>query len=452
MIDLSRYVAGLNAKPVAVYGLGLSGMASVRALRAAGADVRAWDDDAEKRRVAEGHGAKIDPLDDLTGYAALILAPGIPLHFPQPHAVVLCARAAGVDIMGDVELLARSGHGLRTIGITGTNGKSTTTALVGHVLTQCGVKVAVGGNIGTAVLDLDLAGCAAIVIELSSYQLDLCPDFAPDIAVHINLTPDHIDRHGSIEGYVDAKMRIFRGPGDAVTGMDDAPSRSMHDRVVEAGQRRVYPVSVQSVLDGGVYVLDDILHDGEETFVLRDLPALRGVHNQQNAAMAYQVGRLMGLDEGAILRSFKTYPGLPHRMFKVRQIGNVAYINDSKATNADAAGKALACMDDIFWILGGKPKEGGLDGLDPFMGRIRQAFVIGSAADDFAAWLVDRNIPVHRSGTLDHAVRDAHDAAQAFGRGFVLLSPACASFDQFKSFEHRGDVFSSLVMALEGPA
>ncbi len=462
MIDLKAYAIETDGKPVAVLGLGLSGLSTVRALVAAGVAVVAWDDNADAREAAQQEGATIEDLSnvDLTGFANLILAPGIPLHFPKPHPVVLRAREAGVDVIGDIELLHRSGHGLKTIGITGTNGKSTTTALLGHVLKRCGVANVIGGNIGKAVLDLSLPHDAhnVIVLELSSYQLDLCDRFAPDIALHLNLTPDHIDRHGDVDGYIAAKMRIFNGAGQAIIGVDDAASFEMLQNVQKAGQREAHAISVTKKITGGVYVENSILHDAlfgdaVEIGSLGALSTLHGTHNHQNVAAAYTIARLLGIKGQAILKAMETYPGLPHRMFTVRQINGVSYVNDSKATNADAAARALSCYKNIYWIVGGKAKEGGLSGLEPFMDRVRCAFVIGEAAGEFSDWLKNYNVAFTVSETLDRAIHAAHELAQESrgqpgGMEAVLLSPACASFDQFRSFEHRGDVFTEIVKML----
>ncbi|MGZ9109059.1 MAG: UDP-N-acetylmuramoyl-L-alanine--D-glutamate ligase [Micavibrio sp.] len=462
MIDLKDYAATLNQKPVAVFGLGLSGLSAIRALVAAGVRVVAWDDQDSRRTDAQKTGAEIQDLEraDFSAFAVLILAPGIPLHFPKPHPVVLRAREAGIEIIGDIELLHRSNHGRKTIGITGTNGKSTTTALTGHVLKRCGVDTVIAGNIGHAALEIDLPQReeSAIVLELSSYQLDLCPTFAPDIAIHLNLTPDHIDRHGDLAGYVDAKMRIFKGKGAAIIGIDDGPSLQMMERVQKAGERDVFLISTTMRLTGGVFVENGIIFDAMngpavEIGSLAALSNLPGVHNHQNITAAYVAARLMGLNPESILKAMETYPGLPHRLYMVRHINGVGYINDSKATNANAAGKALACYKNIYWIVGGKPKAGGLDGLEPYMDRIIQAYVIGDATDDFSLWLKNHGVAFTRSETLDRAVADAHKLAQKNrgqpgGAGVVLLSPACASFDQFQSFEHRGRVFTDLVLAL----
>lgn len=468
MMDLTRYQQAIGSSPVAVYGIGLSGLSTIRALRRANITVTAWDERSEAREAAAQAGAQIADLAEIdwSDYAALILSPGIPLHYPSPPEIVQKARAAGIEIIGDIELLDRAGHGRKTIGITGTNGKSTTTALLGHVLKRCGVEAAIGGNIGKPVLDLDVPADegGVFIVELSSYQLDLCRDFAPDIAVHLNLTPDHIDRHGDLKGYIAAKMRIFRGKGIAVMGVDDAESLGMLEEIRKTGGREIHPVSVTKKLEGGVYVDNGVLYDAlfneaVEIGPLSALTTLQGVHNHQNIAAAYTVARLMGLKGAAILKAMETYPGLPHRMLTIRRINGVSYVNDSKATNADAASRALSCYKNIYWILGGQPKEGGLAGLENLMSRVRHGFVIGAAAEDFAAWLGNYNIPVTDCGTLDRAVMAAHDLAQKDrgqpgGQEAVLFSPACASFDQFRSFEHRGEVFTDLVRALpdnDGP-
>ncbi len=453
MIDLRAYIRTLNSKPVMVFGLGVSGLATVRALVAGGASVTAWDDDKGKRNFAGDMGACIQDPVDMSGYGLLVLSPGIPLHFPNPHPSVLRAREAGIEIIGDIELLHRSGHGLKTIGITGTNGKSTVTALTGHILDGCGFHAVVGGNIGRAVLDLDLKGKEAIILELSSYQLDLCTTFSPDIAAHLNLTPDHLDRHGDLEGYIDAKMQIFRGKGVAIIGVDDDSSLSMLDRAQKGGERDIYKISTTGKTDRGAYVENGILFDvtGTQPVAVGSLSGcitLPGIHNHQNAAAAYTICRLMGMSPQPIMEAITTYPGLPHRMFITQIINGIPYINDSKATNADAAGKALACYSDVYWILGGKPKEGGLSGLEPFMDRICHAFVIGEAEKDFSLWLDHRNVSVTPCGTLEKAVTGAHRLAQERGGGVVLFSPACSSFDQFQSFEHRGNVFTDLVRKL----
>lgn len=439
MIDVSKFVETLGGKPVAVFGLGLSNIAAIKALVAAGAKAIAWDDNDANLRAAEEVGATVKDLtgEKLGKYACLVLAPGVP-YTVNPHPVVVAAQEAGIEILCDIEILSRIGHGIKTIGITGTNGKSTTTALIGHILNTCGVHAAVGGNIGTPALALDLPEAdaekgekRAIVLELSSYQLDLCPKFAPRIAVLLNISPDHLDRHGDMDGYVAAKKRIFRGTGDAVIGIDDELSEKLADDVTSRMERKVYRIYARDPVVSGL-----------------EIPTLRGLHNQQNMSAAYNVASLMDIPHDDIIAAMRTFPGLPHRQYLVRAIGNVQYINDSKATNGDAASRALDSFDHIYWIAGGKPKEGGLEGLERFGNRIECVYLIGEAAEDFARWCADHDIKHEICGTMDKAVARAHEDAQAEGEGVVLLSPACASFDQYNGFEARGDHFTAIVNAL----
>lgn len=461
MIDVSAFVQTLGGKAVAVYGLGLSNMSAIRALRAVGATVVAGDDKGDKLQAARDLGAETPVQflnEDFSRYACLVLAPGIPLDFPVPHPVVTKAREAGIEILCDIEILHRCHHNRTTIGITGTNGKSTTTVLTGHILNNSGIPAVVGGNIGIPALDLDLPPeGGTIVLEMSSFQLDLCPTFAPHIAVHLNLSPDHMDRHGTMENYAASKLRLFRGRGEAVIGIDDEPSRKMFETVKAAGERALYSVSVKGPVTDGVYIQDGGVFDAmagiaTEAFRL-NTSTLPGVHNHQNAAAAYCIARLLERPADAIYEAMKTFPGLRHRQFPVRAINGVAYINDSKATNAAAAARALECYRRIYWIAGGRPKEGGLDGLDGYMDRVRHAFLIGEAAEEFSKWLDRRGVPYSVSQTLDRAVSEAHHRAQSErgepgGMGTVLLSPACASFDQFSNFEERGNLFTQLVEAL----
>ncbi len=434
MIDVSPFVNSLNGKPVAVFGLGLSNMAAIKALVAAGASVTAWDDNTSRHDEAAILGASLKGLSakDLSIYGCLVLAPGVPFTH-NPHAVVVAAQDSGIEILCDIEILHRCDHGVKTIGITGTNGKSTTTALIGHILNACGIHAAIGGNIGTPALALDLprAEKGAIVLELSSYQLDLCTTFAPDIAVLLNLSPDHIDRHGNMDGYVAAKKRIFRGAGAAVIGADDDLSIALAAEI--KGVRNVYQISAT---DDAVQGLD--------------IPTLRGTHNHQNMAAAYQVAQLMGLSHDDIIAAMHSFGGLAYRQFLVRVMGAVSYINDSKATNADAAAKALDSFTNIHWIIGGRAKDGGLSGLEHYKDRIECAYIIGEAADDFAKWCLKNDVAYEMCGTMDQAVAKAHDHTQGVTVATtVLLSPACASFDQYSGFEARGDDFTAHVMNLE---
>jgi UDP-N-acetylmuramoylalanine--D-glutamate ligase len=440
MIDLSSY----KGRTLAVLGLGKSGLSAARTLSEAGAQILAWDD-SEDTRQASGL-----PLTDLTrhdfaGVDALVISPGIPHTYPEPHPVAAKAKAANVPLICDVELLCRACPEAEYIAITGTNGKSTTTALIAHILREFRPAEA-GGNIGRPVMTLPALGQeGTYVLEMSSYQLELTPSLSPAGAVFLNITPDHIERHGDLNGYIAAKKNIFANPSIgsvAVIGIDTEASRKVADELGD--EWNVVRISTQAKID--IYVEDGILHDGDTKIDLKAMPTLKGQHNHENAACAYAViNRVYGIEAEAIAAAMKTFPGLPHRQFPVRTLDGVTYINDSKATNADAAARALACYDDIYWIIGGLPKEGGLAGLEIYKDRIRHTFLIGKAAPEFAKWLDQQNMPYTQCGTLEKAVAAAHAMAKS---GTVLLSPACASWDQFKSFEHRGDVFAELVRAL----
>lgn len=427
-----------KGRPVAVFGLARSGLSSIKFLKQRGVEVIAWDDDEKARDKAAALGATIEQLYEanLKPCAFLLLAPGVPLKHPAPHGVVRAAKTAGTEIICDVELFSRVYDNIRTIGITGTNGKSTTTALIHHIIKASGRPTLMGGNIGVPVFDLEIKNKPFVVLELSSYQLDLCPGFRPEISVLLNITPDHIDRHGDLDKYAAAKARMFEGGGVAIISADDEPSRNIMRQVKAAGHRLVIPLTLN----------DAKVAEIKKNFVLK------GDHNLQNAIAAYHACSVAALFDEEIFAGMRTFPGLPHRQFPVRTINNVTYINDSKATNAEAASKALASYDNIYWIAGGRPKEGGLRGLESLKARVREAFLIGEAAEDFAAWAVKNNVKHHESKTLDAAVRAAHLAAQKNAPSVVLLSPACASFDQFSSYEERGDAFAKIVNALEESA
>jgi UDP-N-acetylmuramoylalanine--D-glutamate ligase len=449
-------VTEFNNERVAVLGLARSGLAAAQALQRGGARVMAWDDAAKRREDAAAVGLPLVDLaaTDLTGVRALVLSPGIPHTFPAPHRVAARARDAGVPIIGDIELLARSCRSARYVGVTGTNGKSTTTALVAHILASAGRRVAAGGNIGVPALLLDALGAdGTYVLEMSSYQLELTPSLAFDVAVLLNITPDHLDRHGGMAGYVAAKELIFarqREGQSAVIGIDDPTCRGIAARLAAGKRQRVVTISAQDAAD--VFVADGRLIDamaGERRSVLdlRAVERLPGRHNWQNAAAAYAVVRCLGLGADAAVAGIRSFAGLAHRQELIAVIDGVRYVNDSKATNADATANALACYDAIYWIAGGIAKEGGIAALAPFFPRIRRAFLIGEAAPAFAATLEGR-VAYERSGTLDAAVAAAHAAARGQKGAAVLLSPACASFDQFSDFEARGARFRALVEAL----
>ena len=456
MIDLS-FFAGL---PVAVLGLGKSGLAAARALHASGAEVWAWDDSEDQR--AKARAAEI-PLVDLNQVnwqevTSLILSPGIPHSFPAPHPIVTACKQHDVEIIGDIELLARAQRNARYLGITGTNGKSTTTALIGHILKLSARQVEVGGNLGTPALTLEaLDNDGIYVLEMSSYQLELTLSITFDVAVLLNITPDHLDRHGGFEGYVKTKRLIFHRqtkPRTAIVGVDDATCAAIYDELKQADEQIVIGISGERAVPGGVYVEGGVLVDDSDgkriaAIDLKEIASLPGSHNGQNAAAAYAACKAVGVDPAVICACLRSFPGLAHRQQIVAVIDGVPYINDSKATNADAAAKALACYDRILWIAGGRAKEGGLQGLESFYGRIAEAFLIGEAAEDFAKTL-EGHVPVSLSGTIAQAVPAARDAATRLPGSVVLLSPACASFDQFPNFEKRGEAFVAAVKALPG--
>jgi UDP-N-acetylmuramoylalanine--D-glutamate ligase len=432
---------------VGVMGLARSGLAAVRELRAAGAVPLAWDDRPEAVEAAVALGARPGATADIPRLAALVTSPGVPLD----HPVVAATRAAGVPLTCDIELFCEAlPEEQLIIAVTGTNGKSTTAALIHHLLVAAGQDAVLGGNIGVPALDLEPGPPSRrIVLEVSSFQLDLCTGLRPRIAVWTNLSPDHLDRHGSLAGYLATKRRIFarQGAGDtALVGVDDPTSAELADELATRGLR-VVPVAVSRPLAGGISVVDgELCEDGQPVGRIDALARLRGRHNWQNAALAYGVGRTLDIRPETLLAGLAGFPGLPHRMEEVARTGSVLWINDSKATNPDSATKSLDTFDDIFWIAGGKPKPGGFRDLRPHLGRVRMAFLIGAAADEIAADLGDL-VEVRKVGTLEAAVAAAGAAAARSGArpAVVLLAPACASFDQFRSFEHRGDVFRALV-------
>lgn len=459
MVDLTHY----KDAPVAVFGLGRTGLTASQALMASGVDVWAWDDNLDARAQAESANVPLKDLYDCRWeeVQTLVLSPGIPHTHPTPHPIARLAKDSGCAIVGDTELLFKAEPSASYLGVTGTNGKSTTTALIGHILNASKIDARVGGNIGSPVLALDpLKQGGIYVLEMSSYQLELTPSAKFNIAVLLNISADHLDRHGGMKGYIDAKKLIFANQTDsdiAIVGVDDDASKAIYDTLKAQREQRVIPMSVTGVVDDGVYVAGGTLFDnltGENRAVLdlQTVPTLPGVHNWQNAAAAYAATKSAGADENRIIEGLKQYPGLPHRQELVAIIDGISYVNDSKATNADAAARALACYDMICWIAGGQSKDDSLDVLEPFIDRIATAYLIGEAADDFAAAL-PKSVAVDRCGTLDVAVQRAHERAsqeKGSNKVVVLLSPACASFDQFKSFEDRGDAFRQLVEALPG--
>ena len=461
-------VRGFEDKTVAVFGLGRTGLTAARALIAGGAKVALWDEKEAGREAARAEGLPVVDLStaDWSQFAALMLSPGVPLTHPKPHWTVEAAKAAGVEILGDVELFARTVNAApehkkpKIIAITGTNGKSTTTALIGHVCRQAGRDTRVGGNIGAGILGLeDMHGGAVYVLELSSYQLDLTSSLHADATVLLNLSPDHIDRHGSMEGYIAAKRRIFlnQGKGDtAIIGVDDPWCQQICTEITAANRRTIWPISAGKAMGRGVYALQGVLYDatGERVTEMADLlraRSLPGRHNWQNAAAAYAAAIAIGIPPQQAVEGLMTFPGLAHRMETVGKIGKVAFVNDSKATNADAARQAMSSYPKFYWIAGGVPKAGGIEDLQDLFPRVACAYLIGQAADAFGKTL-DGKAPVKQCGDIETAVAAAHADAAATGQdAIVLLSPACASFDQFSDFEARGEAFRAAVNGLVKP-
>lgn len=485
-------VPGYEGRRVAVFGLGRSGITAARALQAGGAIPILWDDGVSGRMQAQAEGFAVEDLTvaDWSGFDALVLSPGAPLTHPKPHWTVERARDASVPVIGDIELFARAVAALpqdarpRVVAVTGTNGKSTTTALIGWVLKQAGLTVHVGGNIGIGVLALPAPAAGAVyVIEVSSYQLDLTTTFAPDVAILTNISPDHLDRHGGMDGYVAAKKRIFqaqRPDAAALVGVDErwgreianslsqrvtAISSSAHPResgdpVLSRGREgEDQPVSSSSAAErlkdwvpafagmSGIEAVPRVIRIQGEYIDLTAARSLPGRHNAQNAAFAYATARALGVSHDVAVQGLLSFPGLAHRMEAIGRIGPVRFINDSKATNADAARQALTSYPSVFWIAGGRAKDGGIDDLADLFPRIAKAYLIGEAAEAFAVALGET--PHVVSTTMEAAVAAAaRDAASAGGDQIVLLSPACASFDQYPDFEARGEAFRAAALNL----
>ncbi len=460
-------ITSFAGRTVAVFGLGGSGLASAQALAAGGARVIAFDDNAKS--IAKAKDAGIETADlrtiDWSKVSSLLLAPGVPLTHPEPHWTVMLAQQAGVEVIGDIELFCRERRkiapGSPFIAITGTNGKSTTTALIAHILRTAGKDVQMGGNIGTAILSLKPPAPDRFhVVECSSYQIDLAPTIDPSVGILTNLSPDHIDRHGTMEHYAEVKERLIAQSQISLVGVDDKYSDAIGRRWAGREKPIAIPVSVQRELPWGYFLRGTQIvskaynKQPNEAEVLGDVAgigSLRGRHNAQNAAFSCGAAWHSGLTADQIQKGLSSFPGLAHRMEQVGRKGAVLFVNDSKATNADSTAQALASFTEMFWIAGGKPKEGGITSLESFFPRIKKAYLIGEAAGDFAKTL-DGKVPYEIVGTLDRAVVAGLRDAEASGlkEPVVLLSPACASFDQYPNFEVRGDKFRELVLALPG--
>lgn len=458
-------VTTFAGKRIAVFGLGRSGLVAAQALAEGGAQVVVYDDDEKSVARAKAAGLTAQDLraSDWSSLAALVLAPGVPLTHPRPHWSVLLARQTGVEIIGDIELFCRERAAVMArcplVAVTGTNGKSTTTALIAHLLKSAGRDAQLGGNIGVPVLALaPFAPGRIYVLEVSSYQIDLAPSLRPSVGVLLNVTEDHLDRHGTIENYAAIKERLaarIESGGTAVVGIDDEWTHAAARRIADAG-RRVECVSVRSPLGEGLYAENSrIMRAGKgRSELLADLAgiaSLRGLHNAQNAGCAIAAALALGLDIAEVRKGLATFPGLAHRMQPIARWGRVLFVNDSKATNADSAARALSSFQDIFWIAGGRPKTGGITSLAGYFPRIRKAYLIGEAAEEFARTL-DGKVACEISVTLERAVAAAARDAEAStaAEPVVLLSPACASFDQYPNFEVRGQAFVDAVMAMPG--
>lgn len=455
MIPVTTY----KAKRVAVFGLGGSGIATAQALTAGGAEVLCFDDKRERVEAADAAGLPTGDLRvaDFTAFDGLVLSPGVPLTHPAPHWTVERALKAGLPVVGDVELFDTERRAvlpaLRLAAITGTNGKSTTTALLGHLLAELGEAAQVGGNIGRPVLDLDPVPGTAVV-ECSSYQIDLAPSLTAEVGALINLSPDHIDRHGTFEHYCEVKTRLVEAARQAVIGTDDETTSAIADRLAAHG-KPVHRVAVADKVEdlyrlgaSGVGAVGTTLYAMAATGLsevgsLEGIASLRGRHNAQNAATALAMAMALGHAPEAAAAHLATFPGLPHRMEEVGRAGSVTFVNDSKATNAMSTAQALAAFEHVHWIAGGVAKEGGVESLTGFAPQVAAAYLVGEATDLFERQL-RHYMPTVRCHTIEVALDVAARAAAAEG-GVVLLSPACASFDQFRSFEHRGDVFRQLV-------
>jgi UDP-N-acetylmuramoylalanine--D-glutamate ligase len=452
-------------KKVAVFGLGKSGLLTAEALAKGGAEVVVFDDNDKSFAAARDAGLTVQDLRELdwSNIAALVLAPGVPLTHPEPHWSVQVARQGNVEIIGDIELFcrerAKSSRDCPLVAVTGTNGKSTTTALIAHLLSEAGRDAQMGGNIGVPVLALEsFKPGRAYVLEVSSYQIDLAPSLHPTVGILLNVTEDHLDRHGTMDNYAAIKEHLpaaIEPGGTAVIGVDDRYTRAAAERIARSG-KTVVRVSVLGPLRDGYYAEGSriVRARAGKTETVADLAgigSLRGTHNAQNAACAVATCVALGLDLATVQKGFASFPGLAHRMQQVGHMGRVLFVNDSKATNADSAAKALASFPDIFWIAGGKAKTGGIESLGEFFPRIRKAYLIGEAAKEFAATL-EGKLSYEIDGVLSAALAaSARDAALSDAKEpVVLLSPACASFDQYPNFEVRGQAFIDLVLAMPG--
>ncbi len=450
-------VRGFEGRKVALFGLGGSGIATAKALAAGGAHPICWDDNEASLAKAAAEGLALADLTaaDWSAFAALVLSPGVPLTHPVPHPLGGLAKAAGVPIIGDIELFClerqRIAPQAPVVAVTGTNGKSTTVALIAHVLREAGRNVELGGNFGPPILSLEPPRMDRVhVLECSSFQIELAPSLAPTVGVLLNISPDHLDRHGTLERYAEIKSRLVGAADVAVIGVDDSRSSMIADHLEQAG-RKVIRVSVRNPLADGIVVRGGGIYAvaagaEEEIARLDGIRTLRGDHNAQNAAAAAAVARSLGVGDEEITKALTTFPGLAHRMEEVGKVGRILFVNDSKATNSDATARALASFNHLYWIVGGRPKSDGIETLAPLFPRVAKAFLIGESAETFARTLEGR-VSYEISETLERAVAAAIGVAMDSNEEepVVLLSPAAASYDQFNNFAERGDKFREIV-------
>ena len=458
-------INNLLNKTVAILGLGRTGMAVARELKIRGVHVIGWDDKEELRKEAAKLNVLIQDLKsvDFSKVELLVISPGIPHTYPTPHPVAKLAKDNNVPIVSDIELFVSSYKNTNYIGITGTNGKSTTTALVYHILKENNIPCAIGGNFGIPVFDLPILGeDGYYVFEMSSYQIELSPSIDFDIAVLLNITPDHLARHNGMDGYVAVKKKIFsrvsKKNGVNIVAVDDGYTKKIFSQLCdEQPKSKNIPVSYSRKIDGGYYVsssgilIDNIKGEKKEIFDLKTLNNLRGKHNWQNIAAVFAVTKKVGIPTNKIINSIKTFKTLEHRIEFVGTFAGINFIDDSKATNAESVKYAIDSMKDIYWIIGGRQKEGGIDLLKPQLGngRIKRTFVIGECEKDFYN-VVKNEMPSYKCHRLEKAVKKAFKLAlKDLKKGkvknpIILLSPATASFDQYKSFEERGDHFKAL--------
>lgn len=451
----------LREKNIAVFGLAKSGKSAIRFLLDNEANVYCWDENEKSR---SDFAAEIGTTDrfNLLDYkdfpwekiSHLIMSPGVPLTHPEPHNVVKLADRYNCLVTADIEFLYKTNPEPKYIGITGTNGKSTTTSLIGHILKESGIKTNVGGNLGFPALDFDkLNNEGANVIETSSYQLDLLHETKFDIATILNITPDHIKRHGDMEGYIKAKKKIFRNQGEgsfAIIGVDNHNTKAIYEELAKdkSSSRKIIPFSVQEKVEGGIALINGVIYndiDGKNEEVQLGEAHLKGKHNDENMACAFCACYAYGLDSTTIVKHLKTFAGLRHRMQFVGKYKNINFINDSKATNAESTEPALKTYDNVYWILGGQSKAGGIQILKPYFSRIKHAFLIGDASDEFAETLEESCIAYTKCGELKNAFDEAVEMAESETDTVnIILTPACASFDQWPSFDARGDAFCEM--------